>query len=119
MCAEPFWSLLVRGKPVSLASLMALEKEPDFDKHQSAAAGAGFMLFLKRAKIGTSKHIRVRPRFDEWSASGTLNVWDDQLKEEVVRDIFAYSGQYKGLGDWRPGGKTPGPYGMFDAEIRG
>lgn len=118
MCGEPFWPLLVRGKAVSLAPLMALEKEADFDRHQSAAAAAGFTLFLKRARIGQTKHIRVRPRFDEWGANGTINVWDEQLKENIVREILTYGGQYRGLGDWRPGSKTPGSYGMFEVEVR-
>ena len=41
---------------------------------QAAAAEHGFMLYVKGAKIGQSKHVRVRPRFDRWSATGTINV---------------------------------------------
>jgi len=117
MVGEPFWKLSVRGKSVPIAPLMSMTTESNFDRHQEAAAARGFQLFLKRAKIGTSKHIRVRPRFDQWSATGTLNVWDEQLTLEVLTQIFTYAGQYKGLGDWRPGGKTPGPHGMFSAVV--
>jgi hypothetical protein len=35
----------------------------------------------------------------------------------VLSDIFNYAGRYKGLGDWRPGSKTPGTWGMFTAEV--
>ncbi len=38
---------------------------------------------------------------------------DDQITEDVLKSLFEYAGTYKGLCDWRPGGKTPGPYGMF------
>jgi hypothetical protein len=77
------------------------------------------MLYLKRAKVGQSKHIRVRPRFDNWSAGGTFSVWDDQLSTAVLKDIFHYAGQYRGLGDWRPGApQKPGSHGMFEATIR-
>lgn len=119
MVGEPFWPLVVKGKMLDYAPLFkALREEPDFDRHQAFAAKNGFLLYLKRAKIGTSKHIRVRPRFDSWAASGTLNVWDDQLTENALRQIWTYAGQYKGLGDWRPGGKTPGSYGMFEVTLR-
>jgi len=120
MVGEPFWPLLVKGKPVPVAPLMALTGEPDYEKHQEAAVAAGFMLFLKRAKIGQSKHIRVRPRFDAWEARGTIDVWDDQITPEILGQILTYAGQYRGLGDWRPGSPSkPGPHGMFTATIKG
>lgn len=117
--AEPFWTLMVKGRPIDFAPIRALYENEvtDFAAHQEAAREAGFALFLKRAKIGTSKHIRVRPRFDTWSASGTLRVVDPTLTTEVLRTIWQFAGNYKGIGDWRPGGKTPGSFGMFDATV--
>jgi hypothetical protein len=78
----------------------------------------GFSLYLKRARIGQSKHIRVRPRFESWSATGELVVVDDQITEAVLTDILEVAGKYKGLGDWRPSSKTPGTFGMFNASLR-
>ena len=43
----------------------------------------GFELFAKGAKIGQSKHIRVRPRFNAWSASGTITVFDDSMEDRL------------------------------------
>lgn len=115
---EPFWPLLVGGKEIPLAPLMALAEESDYAEHQATCSRHGFMLYLKRAKIGQAKHVRVRPRFDNWQATGTINVWDEQLTLDVLRQVLTYAGQYKGLCDWRPGGKTPGPHGMFSAEVK-
>jgi hypothetical protein len=95
-----------------------LLQNDDFAAHKEAVSDMGFSLFVKRAKIGTSKHIRVRPRFDQWELNGSISVWDDQITERVLSDILRYSGQYKGLGDWRPGGKTPGSFGMFEAVVK-
>jgi len=117
--AEAFWSLLVGGKPLPAKPILALAAEPDFQKHQDYAASAGFMLYVKRARIGQSKHIRVRPRFDAWSVSGVLNVMDDQITHPILEQILYQAGQYKGLCDWRPGGgKKPGPWGMFTANVK-
>lgn len=118
MTGEPVWPLLVNGKTISAKDLLALQKENSFAAHKDFCEKAGFMLFVKRAKIGASKHIRVRPRFDRWATRGTIVVWDEQITEGVLKDILEYAGKYKGLGDWRPGGKTPGPHGMFSAEVR-
>jgi hypothetical protein len=118
LVGEPFWTFLARRKEIPFAKVSALTNELHFDAHQKFAADHGFILLVKRARIGQSKHIRVRPRFDEWSTSGTLNVWDDQITTDILQSIFEYAGRYKGLGDWRPGGKTPGPYGTFTAEIK-
>lgn len=117
MVNEPYWPLEVDGTRISMSSITPLLKVDDFAEHKRTAHDLGFRLHVKRAKIGASKHIRVRPAFDTWSISGTLSVWDDQITERVLADILRYAGQYKGLGDWRPGGKTPGSFGMFSASV--
>lgn len=117
MTGEPVWPLIVNGKPIPIKTLMDLRKEDSFAEHKKAASKLGFQLFIKRAKIGSSKHVRVRPRFDNWGCKGTVVVWDDQITIDVLRNIIDYAGKYKGLGDWRPGGRTPGPHGMFAAKV--
>lgn len=112
------WELLVGGASIDTSSLNGLIKEPDFAKHEAAARKMGFTLFKKRAKIGASKHVRVRPRFDNWSASGELMVQDEQITTSVLEDILEMAGKYKGLGDWRPSSKTPGTFGMFVATVK-
>jgi len=115
---EESWPLLVNDKPIPVKPLLALSKEKDFDVHCETARTAGFMLYVKRSKIGASKHIRVRPRFSNWAVSGTLQVWDEQLTLNALRAIVTSAGAYKGLCDWRPGSKTPGPFGRFSVEIK-
>lgn len=111
------WPLAIDGKVVPVGPFMSLETEDDFEKHKKVAESNGFALYLKRAKIGTSKHVRVRPRFDTWSVAGVIHVWDEQITKDVLVQIVTQAGLYKGLGDWRPGGKTPGPFGTFTATV--
>lgn len=117
LVADEFWPLLIDGKPIDVKPLLALTKEKDFDAHIKVASDAGFSVFVKRAKIGMSKHIRVRPRFDRWSLVGRIQVWDEQLTLAALRDIVRVCGSYKGLGDWRPSSRTPGPFGRFEATV--
>lgn len=114
------WPLLVgdSNRSIPVAPVHALLTEKDFDKHKEHVEKLGFRLFLKRAKIGSSKHVRVRPIFEQWSAVGHVSVWDDQITMPVLKDVCSYAGSYKGLGDWRPGGKTPGSFGMFTATVK-
>lgn len=114
-----FWPLLVNGKPVVWADLKKLEKESSFAKHKAAVRDLGFELLVKRAAVGTTKHVRVRPQFAAgWQCTGSIMVWDEQITDKALRDIFEFAGQYKGIGDWRPGApKKPGPYGTFEAKI--
>lgn len=112
------WPLLIEGKPIDAAPIKRLIREKDFSIHRETVKTLGFSLYLKRARIGQSKHIRVRPRFESWSATGELVVVDDQITEAVLTDILEVAGKYKGLGDWRPSSKTPGTFGMFNASLR-
>lgn len=118
MTAEAAWPIQVRGKEIVSDELYALRKEMDFEKHKAAAEKCGFSLFVKRAKIGASKHIRVRPKFHEWTLRGNVDVWDEQITTDALVSIMQYAGDYKGLGDWRPSGRTPGPHGRFRADVR-
>ena len=113
------WPLLVGGKAIDVQPILALRNEPDFAAHRQFVATKGFSLFLKRARIGQNKHVRVRPMFEQWSAVGVVQVWDDQITVAALASIVTYAGLYKGIGDWRPGTeKKPGPFGMFSAVVK-
>lgn len=111
------WPLLVQGATIPVAPLLALRAEPSFVEHEVFVERQGFTLFKKRVTLGPRKHVRVRPRFESWSVSGVVHVWDAQITKEVLTAIVTHAGLYKGLGDWRPGSKKPGPFGMFTAEV--
>lgn len=112
------WELKCAGKSIDTSPLQKLMREYDFARHEETARRMGFTLFKKRARIGQTKHVRVRPRFDQWSSSGELLVVDEQITDGVLSDILEMAGKYKGLGDWRPSSKTPGTFGMFAAEVK-
>ena len=118
MCREAVWPISVGGSTIDWKDIEEMRHKAKFADHKQAANELGFDLLVKRAKIGASKHVRVRPQFPVgWSVSGTIIVWDEQIDDKALAQILDYAGQYKGLGDWRPGGKTPGPYGRFEAKI--
>lgn len=104
------------GKKISLEPLKAM-KDKKFADQAAAVSKMGFKLFCKRAKIGTSKHIRVRPRFESWSVSGRIQILANEITPEILAQLFDLAGRV-GLCDWRPGCKTPGPFGMFSASVK-
>lgn len=113
------WPLLVDGAEIPWKPIEALMNEADFEKHEEVAQALGFELFVKRARVGTSKHVRVRPRFDKWTTKGTILVLDDQLKTGVIDNLLKHAGFYCGLCDWRPGSPSaPGQFGRFTAKIK-
>ena len=98
--------------------------ELEFMRHDTFAAQAekckdlGFRLFVKRAKVGQSKHVRVRPRFDIWRVEGSLHVLAKEITFDVLTTMFEYAGR-GGLCDWRPSSKKgPGPYGQFTSKLK-
>lgn len=52
-----------------------------------------------------------RPRMHKWEVSFIINVLDDGIPLEVLKDILDYGGKYVGIGDWRPDNK--GKFGKF------
>ncbi|HNF62091.1 MAG TPA: hypothetical protein PKZ20_10210 [Rhodocyclaceae bacterium] len=113
------WPLRSRGQVIATADVFKLLNDDiSFADQKLAAERLGFGLHVRRAKIGTAKHVRVRPIFREWELQGELCVLDAAITERVLQDILSYAGTYKGLGDWRPGCSTPGQYGVYAAEIK-
>lgn len=116
---EASWPILVDDKEIPWSGIEPLIDEPDFARHEEVVKGLGFFLFVKRARIGAAKHVRVRPRFDRWAVQGTVTVLDEMITTDVLENILVFAGTYAGLGDWRPSSpKSPGPYGKFTAEIK-
>jgi hypothetical protein len=105
------------GKQLSVSQLNAMRDLP-FPEQKAACDELGFRLFVKRAKVGQSKHVRVRPRFDSWKVIGELHVIADDFPLPQLEMVFFYAGR-AGLCDWRPSSKSsPGPYGMFSATVK-
>ncbi len=118
ICNEIGWPLIIAGKTIASAPLFDLTTEDDFEKHEKAARDRGFFLFVKRARVGTSKHVRVRPRFEKWECTGTLTVVDPQITTQMLQTILTFAGNFCGLGDWRPSSPTPGQFGRFTATVK-
>ena len=119
----PEYTLLVNGEVIPLEPIknMMESGEIDFNKYMALAESLGFELFVKRAKIGMTKHLRVRPLFRNWKIDGTITVLDEEmfkLTPDIIQKIFAQAGMFVGIGDWRPGAqKSPGFYGKFTTEF--
>ena len=119
---DEFCTFTTGGKQISMGDIAAL-RGMDFTSQSSKCRELGFRLFLKRAKIGQAKHVRVRPRFDEWRVDGVIEVArygdTDEISFEQLKLLFELAGRTAGLCDWRPSSKqSPGPYGQFRTELK-
>jgi hypothetical protein len=121
MIDQQQWNLQIGKKTVDVEPFNTLIGNNDFNSHLEAAEAAGFELLVKRAKIGQSKHIRVRPLFRQWRLSGSLTVIDEELSgltRSIVETILNQAGALVGLCDWRPASpKAGGTFGKFRPTI--
>ncbi|MEK6675593.1 MAG: hypothetical protein AABZ47_08065 [Planctomycetota bacterium] len=107
------------GWPMDAAiDMAAIEKiSGKFSNQAEAAKKLGIDLFVKRAAIGQSKHVRVRPRFNMWSAQGSVLVVEECLTEDILNRMWQIAGTLIGIGDWRPDCGAPGAYGRFAVKL--
>jgi len=117
LCTEFHWPLLINGKKILMRDVQKCMHLATFKEQKTAAEDLGFTLYVKRAKVGASKHVRVRPRFDDWTTAGEIAILDEAITKPILAKFLEIAGRWKGLGDWRPGGATPGPWGTFDAKV--
>lgn len=113
---DDFIKLINRGEPTPAKDLS--EIEGDFSEQCKAAEELGFRLHVARVVVQKNRHVRVRPCFDEWKLKFTVTCSHEGLNPEQFRAIWRLAGRRVGLGDWRPGNRQPGRYGMFTCEIK-
>lgn len=110
----------VGGQLVPYQEIKKLIGNSNFADHIDAAESLGFELLVKRARVGTAKHVRVRPMFRDWQAVGSLTVLDEELTGlslHTLTTILNQAGALCGLCDWRPSSKSSGTFGKFAPEI--
>jgi len=111
--------LIIDGNKIPWQPIKSLIGELDFKKHKEVANDLGFELFLKRAAIGKSKHIRCRPLFRNWTCSIGLSVDPEVsgIDQKVLQQIVDIGGVLIGLLDWRPGSPSSGQFGKYSAIV--
>jgi hypothetical protein len=108
------------GKLVKVSDVDKIPKDMDFDEQKvHVESKLGFVLDVRRAAVGTSKHVRVRPKFlTGWSVRGECAIEDDRISVATFGELLTYAGNFCGIGDWRPSSpKAPGPHGRFTATV--
>ena len=115
------FSLFANGKQIKFSKISKLIENNNFAEHIETAEKLGFELLVKRAKIGASKHVRVRPLFRNWTAIGSITVIDEELSgltKTVLETILRQAGALVGLCDWRPSSpKASGTFGRFTSVV--
>lgn len=107
------------GRQVAMADIVKLRNE-SFARQAEAVKKLGFKLNVKRAKPegAKGKHVRVRAEFETWEVEGVIAVNEPAITDTILKQMFEIAGCKAGLLDWRPSApKSPGPHGMFTAEL--
>lgn len=119
MFDDPFVPLLIGTQMQEVPWNDVARIDGKFSEHVAAARNLGFDLQVKRAKVGMSKHVRVRPLFARWAFRAGFAVDLGQIDASTIETLWQYAGSRCGIGDWRPSAPmSPGPYGKFAVEVR-
>jgi len=58
--------------------------------------------------------ITIRPKWNDWNVKFDLNIDNDTITEQTIKDLFEYAGNYVGIGSFRP--QCNGMFGRFEVE---
>ncbi|PKH45523.1 hypothetical protein KKB3_01056 [Dehalococcoides mccartyi] len=61
--------------------------------------------------VQKARIVRYRPVFKDWELEFDINIGDDQIPIEVIKQALDHAGLYVGIGDFRPG--RGGKFGKF------
>lgn len=122
--ADEFVDFFSDGKQVPLGPIDKLVdrdrdlSHTDFNHHAAEAEKVGVNLFRSPVRIMGKRHIRIRPKFANWSIKGIIRILDPMITDDILKTLFDKAGRYGGLGDWSPHAGKPGPHGTFTTTIR-
>lgn len=107
------------GRDLLVEKLQGIQDKPFKEQKELVQSNLGFTLDVRRARIKNAKHVRVRPRFENWSVEFEMLVTHELLTRSTLTELFGIAGRLGGLGDWRPSSKdAPGSFGMFTATLK-
>jgi hypothetical protein len=66
---------------------------------------------IRGAKVQSSKVMRMRPKFNQWTLTGEVCYLPEVINESAIKEAFTRAGLLVGLGDFRP------RYGRFNVEF--
>lgn len=69
----------------------------------------------KRSAVNKNNKARIiviRPKWTNWEAEFTLNVYETSITKETVSQLINYAGSYVGIGSYRP--TNNGMFGRFE-----
>lgn len=95
---------------MTLLTSAPLLKIPDTDK---AATWEADVMQGRNPNGGEAVAI-CRPRFDAWALTVSIEIFEDEIGENTIRELFDKAGRRIGLGDFRP--QRKGIFGQFVVE---
>jgi hypothetical protein len=107
-------------KQVNHDTLAPIADMETYDEQEAEVKKLGFTIDMRRVTVSTSKHIRTRPHFHNWSVTGRIRVdnTDGTLDKNTIEELFNFAGRFQGVCDYRPSARNPGPFGTFDATVK-
>lgn len=95
-----------KSMKVLVAAMFIVEPEhitiPDYDAIDKRSA------VNKNVK---ARVIVIRPKWTNWEAEFTLNVYEDSINQDQISQLFEYAGNLVGIGSFRP--TNNGLFGRF------
>lgn len=92
----------VYPQELPILNLALMEKVKEFSIDKRSAVNKNI-----KARI-----ITIRPRWDDWATEFTLEIDNDTITKETVRELIQYAGNYVGIGSFRP--TANGMFGRFE-----
>jgi hypothetical protein len=86
---------------------------PDFIPHglkgtpEKLVEQGKIVIDRRLVRVNNSGVERLRPMLKDWTLEFTIEIQDDQIAKDVVKQILEHAGRYIGIGDFRP------KYGRF------
>lgn len=114
--ADNFWACLVQaGTLVSYKGKRNISNAEESllpgvmnvkEDYLAFTDGDGYVVDKRRGRLdnGTAVCI-VRPKFNRWGFSATLEIEDDQIGVEKIKELVETAGRFKGLGGFRKKGR--------------
>jgi len=66
-------------------------------------------------KVVKARIITIRPKWTKWETTFEMDVLEESIHKDMVRQLLEYAGTYVGIGSYTPIHK--GEFGLFDAKI--